>query len=137
MDHARRTSRTVRKVAESTPAAMRNRSPVANTSSRAASLAGSCRAALRSTKAKRTGSFLEPFAPSVKGIFCQALVFAELLYGGSAALLPGDSFGPLLGFGAGRLPLDGGVSHDTTMHRVPAHREEGLVGRLRICDVVF
>jgi hypothetical protein len=57
MDHGRKTSITVRNVAASTPALMRSRSPVANTSSRAASVAGFCRGAPLSTKAKRTGSF--------------------------------------------------------------------------------
>ena len=57
MDHRRKISRTVCNVAASTPAPMRSRSPVAMTSSRAASVAGSCRATLLSTKAKRTGSF--------------------------------------------------------------------------------
>src|SRR5436190_16787084 len=41
VDHARKTPRTVRNTAASTPAPMRNRSPVANTSSRAASVGGS------------------------------------------------------------------------------------------------
>src|SRR5436305_14903495 len=55
VDHARNTSSTVRKVAASTPALMRSRSPVANASSSAASAARSSRRGLRSTKANRTG----------------------------------------------------------------------------------
>src|SRR5437016_14183983 len=48
--------KTLAHVAASTPVPMRNRSPVVNTRSTAASVACSCRAALLSTKAKRTGS---------------------------------------------------------------------------------
>jgi hypothetical protein len=76
--------------------------------------------------------FLEPFPPGVKGIFCQALFFAELLHGGSAPLLRGDSFAPLVGLGAGRLLLDVGVGHDSTMQRLPARTEEGFFGHLPV-----
>ncbi len=134
VDHTRNTASTVRNVVPSTPVPMRNRSPLANTSSSAASAADSCRAALLSTKAKRTGSisFLQAFAPGVEGIFCQPLFFAELLHGHSAALLRRDSLGPLVGFTDGYSLHDDVVGHQTTMQRLPARTEEGFVGRLRI-----
>jgi hypothetical protein len=68
---------------------------------------------------------LQPFAPGVEGVFRQPLVLAELLHGHSAALLRRDSFGPLVGFGSGRLTLNRAVGHDTTMQRVAAGWEEG------------
>jgi integrase/recombinase XerD len=52
---ALRGSSTVRKVAASTPALMRRRSPVGNTSSSVAPAGGTCRRGLLSTKANRTG----------------------------------------------------------------------------------
>src|SRR5471030_1696365 len=54
VNHTRNASSTVRKVTASTPAPIRSRSPVASTSSRLASAAGSCLTPPRSTKAKRT-----------------------------------------------------------------------------------
>src|SRR6478672_12679550 len=92
-----------------------------------------CRSSIHQSETYRL-FLLEPFPPGVEGIFCQPLVLAELLHGGSAALLRDDSFGPLLGLGNRRSLLDGG--HDTTMQRLPARREEGLVGRLRFADRV-
>src|SRR5690348_10255614 len=48
----------------------------------------SCRRALLSTKATRTGPFfLKPFTPKHKRVFRQPLFFTELLHGDSAAPL--------------------------------------------------
>jgi hypothetical protein len=73
-------------------------------------------------------AFLKPFPPGVEGILRQPLLFAELLHGHSAALLRSDSFGPLACFGVGRLRVDQGVAHDTTMRHPPVLRKSGSRG---------
>src|SRR5512140_2942401 len=77
VDHLRSASSTVRKVVISTPGPMRNRSPVANTSSSAASAMRSGRRAPLSTRAKpHWPVFLKAFPPSVKGVLGQPLFLA-------------------------------------------------------------
>src|SRR5215475_5235816 len=55
VDHPRSTFSTIRNVVMSTPGLMRSRSPVASTSSIIGSAVRSCRRALLSTRANRTG----------------------------------------------------------------------------------
>jgi len=89
MDHIRRASSTVRNVVASTPAPMRNRSPVRQhqlqRSLRRRLLP--CRSSIHQSETYRL-FVLEAFAPGVEGIFCQPLFFAELLYGDSLRCAP-------------------------------------------------
>jgi hypothetical protein len=52
------------------------------------------------------------------------------LHGYSAALLRSHSFSPLIRFWVGRLRLDDGIAHDTTMPRQPVRQEERFMRRL-------
>ena len=81
-------------VAASTPAPMRSRSPLANTSSRPAP-SWLCRPVLSPPPRIAPVLFPEPFTPSVEGLFRQPLLLTELLHGLPAAPLLRDSFGPL------------------------------------------
>jgi hypothetical protein len=57
---------------------------------------------------------LQPFAPSVEGLFDKPLLFAELVHGQTAALLLSDPLTPILA--SRRLPLfESALFHATNM----------------------